>query len=330
MHRYSRTLDCITERNWESQYIKAFLRDLHSGQKDDSKSRVLIELKMIIDLLDYRLNMIVSIILNIGLLWDIRVIRKLARWRNKNIGKTTAIFIAIGKFEALISLANWAFNHPNYIYPTVDDDHFHLSAQDVQHPLIPSAQSVANNLEVKSRDHVAIITGSNMSGKSTFLRTIGINMVLGNTGTKVASSHMSYSLASLITYMRIKDALEENVSTFRAELNRVKLILDKLKRKEKCFFLVDEMLRGTNSKDKLKGSIAITKKIIEEAGYSLIATHDITLAELSSKFPNDIKNYYFDIDYADGELQFDYKLKTGICENFNASFLLAQLGIGEG
>ena len=153
-------------------------------------------------------------------------------------------------------------------------------------------------------------------------------MVLAYTGTKVAADKLQTSVVQLMSYMRIKDALEENVSTFKAELNRVELMLSLVKNKSKCLILIDEMLRGTNSKDKLKGSINITKKLIDEGAYAMIATHDIKLAELDSEYPEVIQNYYFDIDFLDGDLQFDYKLKDGICENFNASYLLKEIGVG--
>jgi DNA mismatch repair ATPase MutS len=166
-----------------------------------------------------------------------------------------------------------------------------------------------------------------MSGKSTFLRTLGINMILSYSGTKVAADKFMTSLVQVVTYMRIKDVLEENVSTFKAELNRVKMMLDLLRSHTRCLFLIDEMLRGTNSKDKLEGSIAITKEILEYEGYAIIATHDLKLAEYGDGFPNEVNNFYFDISFEGKDLKFDYKIKEGICTSFNASFLLNQLGL---
>jgi len=133
-------------------------------------------------------------------------------------------------------------------------------------------------------------------------------------------------IVDIITYMRIKDSLEENVSTFKAELNRIGMILDKLQERAPTLVLIDEMLRGTNSRDKLYGSIGITRKLINSDAYAMIATHDIKLAEMGSD-DDRIANYYFDIEYEDDELVFDYKVKKGICQNFNASFLLGKLGI---
>jgi len=166
-----------------------------------------------------------------------------------------------------------------------------------------------------------------MSGKSTMLRTLGLNMILAYAGTRVAASELEIPIVQLITYMRIKDALEESVSTFKAELNRVQQILELIKSDDQVFILIDEMLRGTNSKDKLKGSIAFVNRILEEQSHAVIATHDIQLTEMAKVHPNHIKNYFFDITFHDQELEFDYKIKEGICDTFNASFLLAQMGL---
>ena len=228
--------------------------------------------------------------------------------------------------ECLSSLATWSFNHPQYNYPNIHDQYLQIETEGIEHPLIPDNQNVSNDFTLRPADKVSIITGSNMSGKSTFLRTLAINMVLGYTGTKTAASSLSMPIVNIVTYMRIKDALEENVSTFKAELNRISMILEVLKTDKTAFIFIDEMLRGTNSKDKLNGSIGITKKLLSSDTYAMIATHDIKLAELGEKDDN-IANYFFDIDYKNGDLVFDYKLKEGICENFNASFLLGQLGI---
>ena len=152
-------------------------------------------------------------------------------------------------------------------------------------------------------------------------------MVLAYAGTRVIGESLNLSIVKLITYMRIKDNLEESVSTFKAELNRVSMILEELSKEQDCFVLIDEMLRGTNSVDKLTGSIAITKKLIEYQTHAMIATHDIQLAQLEQTYPTEIQNYYFDIALTDNELEFDYKLKEGICDTFNASYLLRALDL---
>lgn len=325
LRQYIDVLQSIFKQSWSSKLLKEKAAAFDSSTSD-MPIKSLSELSKIIDQLDYRLNFLVAIVLNGFILWDLKVVNKLAQWKSDNSGELTKVFEHIGFLESMSALATWAYNHPQYTYPTISTDYMSLSSKEIEHPLIPKSQNVENDFTLDKADKVVIITGSNMSGKSTLLRTIGLNMILGYTGTKVAAAHLDIPIVSIVTYMRIKDALEENVSTFKAELNRIEMILNVLKTGDDTFILIDEMLRGTNSKDKLNGSIGITKKLQESHAYSMIATHDIKLAELGNEDPQ-IANYYFDIDYKDGDLVFDYKVKDGICENFNASFLLGQLGI---
>lgn len=325
LSRISAGLDRILQQKWQS---KLLYHRLKNHQNQTSTANSILHLNQIIAALDYRMNLLVGVTLNGLLLWDLKIVGRLCDWKESEEEDLYDLIDIVGLFEALTSLANWAYNHPDYHYPTISNDRMDLKANEINHPLILKSESVANDFKIEKGDYIAIITGSNMAGKSTFLRTLGSNMVLAYTGTKVAAQNFECPLIKVVTYMRIKDVLEDNVSTFKAELNRIKLILDLIKEDDKVIVLIDEMLRGTNSKDKLQGSISITKKLLENQAYTIIATHDIKLAELATEINNGIKNYYFDIDYANDELVFDYKIKQGICQNFNASFLLKQLGIG--
>lgn len=303
--------------------------DFFKFEKDNSlvdQRDALSDLNKIAHLLDFRLHAIPSFILNIGFLWDSRIIEQYSKWKSENASTVLSLFDAIGMLESLCSLATWAHNHPKYAYANLDDDYFTLEGKGMIHPLIKESICVPNDFEVNKGTYVNIITGSNMSGKSTFLRTLGLNIILAQAGTKVCANQLNGSIIQLISYMRIKDNLEENESTFKAELNKVSRILKYVEKEQNAFILADEMLRGTNSKDKLKGSLAIVKKLVEEKAYSLVATHDIALAEYGESSPN-IKNYFFDIDYNDEELLFDYQIKPGVCTSFNASFLLKRLGL---
>jgi len=325
LKRYISALETIFRPTWKATLLKKQTSKFEQSTSE-MPIKSLSELSTLINQLDYRLNLLVAIAGNGFLLWDLRTVSKLKQWKEKNTGKIDDIFNHIGYMEAMTSLATWAYNHPQYSYPEIHDTYLQISAKVLEHPLIPDQQNVENDFHLNPNHKISIITGSNMSGKSTFLRTLAINMILSYTGTKAAATQLSIPIVSIVTYMRIKDALEENVSTFKAELNRIRMILDVLKKDSKAFIFIDEMLRGTNSKDKLNGSIGITKKLLESDTYAMIATHDIKLAELGENDAR-IANYYFDIDYEDGDLVFDYKIKDGICENFNASFLLGQLGI---
>lgn len=323
LDKYAEALTNITNRQWAAPIIK---EKIAGGSQNENQVKALRKLKNISDLLDYRLHMIPSFILNIGLLWDSKVTARLSNWHKNHGHQIGETFDLIGLVESLTSLATWSYNHPSSSYANITEEYFHLEGVDLRHPLLPYDECIPNDYNLQKGDYMSVITGSNMSGKSTFLRTVGLNMILGFCGTKVAATSLSYGLVELITYMRIKDNLEESVSTFKSELNRVVKILDLLKSDKQCFIIADEMLRGTNSHDKLKGSKAIVLEVIEHKAYGMVATHDIALAEMSIDYVG-LSNYYFDIDYADGDLLFDYKIKPGICENFNASFLLGQLGL---
>jgi DNA mismatch repair ATPase MutS len=169
-----------------------------------------------------------------------------------------------------------------------------------------------------------------MAGKSTFLRTIGINTVLALCGAPVCASEMQVSVITIISYMRIKDSLNESTSTFKAELDRLQMLLAAVSNEPKVFFLIDEMLRGTNSVDKYLGSKAVIEQLISKKGVGMVATHDLQIAHLEQKHPDYVRNFYFDIQVIDGEMLFDYKIKHGECKTFNASLLLKQIGIDVG
>ncbi len=323
LDKYAEALTIISERQWSAPIIKS---KIAGNSQNENQVKALRKLKSISDLLDYRLHMIPAFLLNIGLLWDSKITASLSNWHVNHGHQIKETFDLIGLVEAFSSLATWSYNHPAFSYARVTNEYFYLNGVDLRHPLLHYEECVPNDYNLRKGDYMSVITGSNMSGKSTILRTIGLNMILGYCGTKVAAMSLSYGLVELITYMRIKDNLEESVSTFKSELNRVVKILDLLKSDKQSFIIADEMLRGTNSHDKLKGSKAIVLEVIKHQAYGMVATHDIALAEMGEDHDG-ISNFYFDIDYADGDLLFDYKIKPGICENFNASFLLSQLGL---
>ena len=324
---YANVLKVILDKSWKDTYLKEVIEPLRQSQASEASIASIKKLQQLMDLLDFRLSMIPSILLNIGFLWDSKIVHRIHLWKLQNPNVFQHVFEIIGQVEALNALATFAYNHPSYNFPEVNDEHFNLKAEELLHPLMKISDAVSNHFEIQKGEFVSIITGSNMSGKSTLLRTIGINMVLAYAGTKVAGRSLSFSNVKLVTYMRIKDALEENASTFKAELDRVSLILQLMRSEEPCFILIDEMLRGTNSKDKIKGSIAFTKEVLSTSSYAIIATHDIQLTALQNDHPTKVRNYYFDIDYLNNDLVFDYKVKSGICENFNASYLLSKMGL---
>ena len=228
---------------------------------------------------------------------------------------------------ALPILSILAFNHPQWCTPTISDAHFTFSATNLGHPLINTKQSVTNSFATDGVGKIILITGSNMAGKSTFLRSIGCNTVLALMGSVVCADSFTTSHIKLMSSMRIADNLAENTSTFYAELKKLQSIIEAVNKHEKLFILLDEILRGTNSLDRHTGSKALIKQLIKQDAIAILATHDVELAKEEQNYTKKIINYHFDVQVADNELYFDYKLKTGVCESLNASILMKKIGI---
>jgi len=285
------------------------------------------QLKKIVERLDLRMNPIVFIPLAVIFQWDIQQAMALEKWKQRNKHNINEWFDAIGELEALHSLAGLSFNHPQWCFPTFKEDHFYIQGNNIGHPLIYAGKRVNNDIAMNSREELMLITGSNMAGKSTYLRSIGVNTVLAMAGAPVCATVFVLSPVQIISSMRIADNLEESTSTFYAELKKLKAIIDRVNAGEKIFILLDEILRGTNSLDRHTGSVALVKQLIHHKAACIIATHDVELAKLKELYPHNILNYHFDVQVANDELYFDYKLKEGICTSLNASILMKKIGI---
>ncbi|MHC1733324.1 MAG: hypothetical protein AB9888_15005 [Bacteroidales bacterium] len=285
------------------------------------------QLSKLVGRLDYRLNVLVSTPLNLLFFTDIHFCLALERWKRGHASRIPVWFTSMAEFEVLSSLANMAFNNPGWVCPRVTEDYFVFSAQEMGHPLIPAGRRISNSFTAKGAAKAIIVTGSNMSGKSTFLRTCGVNTVLAFTGAPVCASAFTVSLVRLHSSMRISDSLEENISSFYAELRRLRAIIAGAESDPKVFLLLDEILRGTNSDDRYAGSVALIKQLTGYGAVAMVATHDLRLAGLEQELPQSIQNYHFDVKVNDEELFFDYRLTPGICSSFNASLLMKKMGI---
>lgn len=327
LFQYAFAFECIENEDWRSEYNRNLSAQIKRAGVNSVSSQIK-QLSMLINKLNYRLNLVVSIIMNAFFIWDIRQVIAIEKWKRDNHETLETAFDVIGKFEALISLSSLAINYPQWCFPQIaDGDGYTITANNIAHPLISNKYSVANNYELNDAFKIDIITGSNMAGKSTFLRTIGINTVLALAGAPVCADEMTVSVITIVSYMRIKDSINESTSTFKAELDRLQMLLSAVENEPKVFFLIDEMLRGTNSVDKYLGSKAVIERLISKKGVGMVATHDLQIAELEKKYPDYIRNFYFDIQVVNGEMLFDYKMKHGECKTFNASLLLKQIGI---
>ncbi len=289
-------------------------------------SREISQLRYILDNFDARSNMFYHIF-NIVLMLDVFWLLRADGWKTQLQGDVAQWFEGVSEAEALASLASFAFAHPAFRFPTISDQPFRLHAQGMGHCLIPPQQRVANDFAMEDRGTITIITGSNMSGKSTFLRTVGVNMVLALAGAPVCAEAFEVSVMQVFTSMRTQDSLEENVSSFYAELRRLRQLLDMLKTPERpVLFMLDEILKGTNSQDRHHGAASLIKQLSKLVATGFVSTHDLELGKLEETLPN-VKNYSFTSTIEQDEIYFDYKLHEGVCKSFNASKLMAKMGI---
>lgn len=297
-------------------------------QVNDEKASFQIKgLKNILARFDLRLNVFVFIILNGFFLWDVWQMRALNSWKKKNKYSVAKWFSVIQQAEVLNSLAALHFNHPSWSFPIFKEDYFYFEAMNLGHPLIPEEQRIASDFNMEGQGKIALVTGSNMAGKSTFLRSLGTNVILAQMGAPVCASSLQFSPVQLMTSMRIADNLAENTSTFYAELKKLQVIIEAVKQARPVFILLDEILRGTNSIDRHIGSKALIKQLIKEGSIAVITTHDVALSQVNHE-DRSLQNYHFDVQVdEEDELYFDYRLKPGICTNLNASILMKKIGI---
>jgi len=284
-------------------------------------------LSLIMSFFELRRNEILHPIFNTLFQWDLHCIYRIEKWKNKLSSQIDKWLDAVGRFEVLSTLACLHFNHPDWSFPEIHEGPFLLKAKALGHFLIHPNERVDNDIFLKDEGNIMIITGPNMAGKSTFLKTIGVNLVLAFCGGPVCAQEFALTPVNIYTSMKVSDSLDKNLSLFYAELQRLKMVLDGIKRKEKVFFLLDEMLKGTNALDRQMGAVALLKQLVSLKANGLVATHDLELTKLEKQFPGKIKNFHFD-GYVEGDkLLFDYKLKEGKCESFNALILMRNIGI---
>ncbi len=269
-------------------------------------------------------NALAAIILNGISLYHIHAYYALIQWKKKYGQYMSQWMEVIGEIEALSSLANLYYNNPGYCFPELNEN-FDLKVSDLGHPLINSKQRICNNASFNDQKFI-ILTGSNMSGKSTFLRSLGVNMVLTNMGAPICASEANIHPMPIYVSMRLSDSLSDDESYFFAEVKRLKEVMDALEA-ERSFVLLDEILRGTNSDDKRNGTIEVIKKMIGFKAIGAIATHDLEICNTTNAYPDYLTNKCFEVDTVNNELMFDYKLRDGICRNKNATFLMKKMGV---
>lgn len=316
--RYDNVIDNITKIEFKTNKLDEIVKNLETAKIGVK------QLSKIASNINQRNNGVMCIILNSLLLWDYKNAIDLDNWKMKYSDSVENWFYTLGELESLISFANLPRICNNMCLPSFNNKNNIIEATNIGHPLINNEKRICNDFKLDN--NIYIISGSNMSGKTTFMRTVGINMVLARAGSYVCADSMLSSKMKIITSMRIRDDLNEGISTFYAELKRIKKIIDQSHSDPQTLFLIDEIFRGTNSVDRLKGSEGVLKELCKSHVSGMITTHDLEVCNLEDENPN-ITNYSFNEHYVDGEIFFDYKIKNGRSLTTNAEYLLRKVGI---
>lgn len=283
-------------------------------------------LRKILSGFDQRNNILMGFVTNALYMSDFHFLIRLDSWKEVYGERIRAWREALSETDALVSMVFYRFNHPDYVVPVPAEAEW-IEAREMGHPMLPPGKSVCNDFTVDQVHRFFIVTGANMAGKSTFLRTVGVNLVLALSGNVVCSKEFRFRLMGLFTSMRTTDNLAKGTSYFHAELLRLKQLIAEAEQSERLFIILDEMLKGTNSVDKLNGSLRFLERLPAYPVSGIIATHDLELGELARRFPEYFFNYCFEITHTNGDIVYDYKLKPGISRHMNASLLLKQMGL---
>lgn len=320
--QYSLLVQKIENENFQSEKLKELQQKLNfKGQKASAHLQKLAELFSSMETIG---NFVTALLFNGTFLFNLHVLKSMIAWKKEHAEVLEEWLEVIGEFEMLNSLANFAYNNPEFAYPLLNAD-YEISFSNLSHPLLNPATRVGNEVQFQPQSFM-ILTGSNMSGKSTFLRSLGINMVLAGMGSPVCASKANVHPLPVLVSMRLSDSLSDSESYFFAEIKRLKQIMDELE-ENPAFVLLDEILRGTNSDDKRNGTIEVVKKVIAKKAIGAIATHDIEVCLTTNEFPDILTNKCFEVEINNDELHFDYTLRDGICKNKSATFLMKKMGV---
>ncbi|KYG84515.1 hypothetical protein AWW67_05235 [Roseivirga seohaensis] len=320
---YEAQIAWIEKQELTSPLMKQLKAKLQTDGKDASV--VINQLQFILDNLHNRANMMYQIF-NALFTLDIYWLIQAEKWREKTKEDVQSWFEAIGEIEAVNSLGAYYFSNPTAVFPTIETEPFVIRATQMGHPMLNAKKRVSNDFDFSGKGGICLITGSNMSGKSTFLRTVGVNSVMALMGAPVCAESMNISKLQVFTSMRTQDDLEESVSSFYAELKRLKQLLGSINTEIPTLFMIDEVLKGTNSEDRHTGAIALIRQLNKSYAFGFVSTHDLTLGKITTELQG-IKNYSFNSVIENDDIIFDYTLTPGLCKSFNATKLMQKMGI---
>jgi len=321
-------LSLVLARLEQEQFRSEKLRELRAALNTDGKppSKQIARLARLIELLDSRLNM-VFVLAGPLLLWTTQMAFAIEAWRHRCGPAVGRWLYAVGELEALCALAGYAYEHPADPFPEIVDNGTCFIGDDMRHPLLPSARSVPNSVHLDGSLQLLVVSGSNMSGKSTLLRTVGINVVLGLAGAPVRAKRLRLPVLRIGATIRVLDSLQAGTSRFYAEIQRLRDIMELTKDRTPVIFLVDEILHGTNSHDRAVGAEAVVRGLVQRGAIGLVTTHDLALSQVANALGPKAANVHFEDHLENGRMVFDYQLRPGVVQKSNALELMRAVGL---
>jgi len=322
---YTSVLKQFESEKFESLYINKLKNEL-KGKSDEPAWKQIKKLSKLWELIANRYNFL-YIIVNTATLWDFHCLVGLEKWKNASGRFVEKWFDVIGEVEALCSISLIVHDNPEFIMPQISEEiSSGIVTEQLGHPLLTKGRK-NNDISINRKQPILLITGSNMSGKSTFLRTIGLSLILSYIGAPVCAKNFNCPILKVYACMRTSDNLGQNVSSFYAELLRVKMVVQAVDRGERVFFLLDEIFKGTNSADRHTGAKMLINQLDKKAAWGMVSTHDLELADMEKESNGRIRNYHFREYYKDDQIYFDYQLRKGVSDTRNAIFLMRMAGV---
>lgn len=321
LHQYSLIIRQIEEEDFTSNKLNNLKQKLSSDGKP--AGQLIKKLAVLFSQMDTVSNVFAALLFNGLFQYHIHIFNALQNWKKQHASSIPIWLDIIAEIETINSFANLYYNNKDYTFPALNTQQ-KISFKGLAHPLLNPDTRIGNDIAFSPK--FTILTGSNMSGKSTFLRSLGVNMVLAGVGAPVCATDANVHPLPVLVSMRLSDSLSDSESYFFAEIKRLKQIMDALEAQQ-SFVLLDEILRGTNSDDKRTGTIEVVKKMIAKNAIGAIATHDIEVCNTTAEYPEQLVNRCFEAEIANGNLHFDYKLRDGICQNKSATFLMEKIGV---
>jgi len=321
---FSGILARIEQHTFRASRLQSLQGELSSHQLQGS--RAVARLRTIVDLIDSCDNMIVRI-LDVPLMYSVQVAFAAERWRRAHGHAVRSWLSVIGEIEALISFAAYSYEHPDDPFPDFVQGSACFEAGGIGHPLISEATCIRNDVNLSDGKHVLLVSGSNMSGKSTLLRSVGINAVLAMAGAPVRAHRLRMSPLQVGASIRVNDSLQEGSSRFYAEITRLRKLFDLADRNPPLLFLLDELLQGTNSNDRRVGAEGVVRALLNRGAIGFVSTHDLALADIGGSLNGQLCNVHFQEEFENGKMLFDYKLREGVVTKSNGLALMRSIGL---